>query len=418
MSHLANLVKKTINELLGDELLREILSEVAKHDVWKSNAQRGLVKSRQSKPVNRDQLISFLYAERGRLTEAAVHIQYVFLPKLLNPNQDSQMPFVSLPSQNSVLMESEKRIEREFNKLNEWILKRDELRKRFNEYLANTKAKIPVHKQDHEPVRRCPNPRCGGIALFKHTPDSLVCVQCGMSQRYLDNNIAYGEEVEWSDSKSRNKVAVIEGDLVTVKDLILMPYLLKNMHKKFDLSTMLHYNVIAPTPLSTCRDMLTRDMLQYIQSIQYQFQQWSSKPSSELLIKATSLWKQFLKKAQFSHPPTFVFVGVCVILQWTPPPVPEDVHKDLSQTLYLFDTALNELQTSNPDGPLSSIRGSNFRKYALLQILQMKRVAPHLALFISLSKHDKLNRAYDGAFRTICHYIQNVQGSVSMGSSK
>jgi hypothetical protein len=412
-SYLSTQIETTIANILSKQLLTEILTELNKYDVWKSNLLCGLVKSKQAKPINRDQLVLFIRAEWLRLTEAMVHLQFVFVPRLLHPEQDIQTPFVVPAVGGSVLTEHERRIERELNKLNEWILKRDELQKRFREYLVTVKSKIPVHKQDHDPVRRCPNPRCCNIALFKHTPDSLVCISCGMSQRYLDNNIAYGEEVEWTDSKSKSKkVAATNLDLttdaVTVHQLLTMPYLLNRVPKKFDLSVMFHYNVQSPTPVSVAQNTLTKEMLQTIEGdaeCKRWRTQWATKPSAVLWTKVGTWWKRHLKHIQFAHTPAFVCTGTFVILQWTPPAILHQQHAEISQSLYLFDTALIEYQTLHPDHPVSNIRASNFRKYALFQIVQLRQTALHLLHLINLSKHDKLNRLYDTAFQLVCHYI-------------
>ncbi len=415
-------VKSIITDVLSTRLLKEILCELTKYDAWKRNLLRGLIKSKQPNPINRDQLDLFARSEKQRLDDAAVHLQYVFLPTLLHPEQEIQAPFATTSI--SGLTEPERRIELELQKLSEWVLKRDELDERFKTFLSKSKSKVPVHKQDHEPVRRCPNPKCNNMALFKHTPDSLVCVSCGMKQTYLDNNIAYGEEVMWRETKTRKdkKDEIGKEAAISVKQLLSTPHLLKQTPKKFDLSQMFHYNVEAPTPLATAHSMLTKDMLQHIQTnsvCQRLQKQWNQQPSASILVEAMRVWKQYLKQIQFSHTPVFVFIGVSVLLQWTPPAIAPEVHAELSQTLYTFDTALSEYQQLHPEdsNQVHKIRSSNFRKYVLLQITHMQKPTgtppsrpqssrpEHFRYFITLSKHDKLNRLYDLAFQLICHYI-------------
>lgn len=403
-SHLTQFIQTTITNILSPQLLKEILNELHKYDTWKSNVTRGLMKCKQSRQMNRDQLISFMHAEWSRLTEAAVHLQYVFLPKLAQ-HDTMQTPFVEADG-------SDRRLQNEFHKLNDWVIKRDELYKRYQEYMEQIKSKIPVHKQDHEPVRRCPNPRCNNIALFKYTPDTLVCTNCAMSQKVLDNNIAYGEEVEWTDSKSRNRsVKPVETAQVTLKTLLHTPYLMKTVPKKFDLSTMFHYNVCHPMSLHVARDLLTKDMLQFLSSAPCAAlcKQWHVKPSSDLLSKAQALWKRHLKDTQFTHTPSFLFAGACAMLQWSPPPIDTASSIEISKTLYLFDVALQEYQEQHPDSPIANIRRANFRKHVLRNILDMKQIAQHLHVFLPLSKHDKLNRLYDSAFQTVCHYMDSVR---------
>jgi len=400
--------RHAITEILSTQLLKEILTELTKYDTWKSNLLRGLIKSKQPNPVNREQLELFAKSEKQRLDTACVHLQYVVLPALKNPER-VEVPFSTANARSTTTAE-----ETELHKLSEWILKRDELRERFQSFLARAKSKVPVHKQDHDPVRHCPNPKCNNIALFTHTPDSLVCVSCGMKQTYLDNNIAYGEEQVWAgagrDMKAHKDLKAQDDEPVKVKQLLTTPHLLKQVPKKFDLSQMFHYNVEAPHSLVVAQSMLTKDMLQYIlndpqcQKLQ---KQWLSRPSAALLSEAARVWKQYLKQIQFTHTPGFIFTCISVLLEWSPPPISSELHTDLSQTLYLFDTALQEYQLAHPDDSkqIHKIRSANFRKYVLLQLLRLKPQVEHLKYFMTLSKHDKLNRLYDLAFQLICHYI-------------
>ncbi len=400
-----------VTDILSTGLLKEILTEITKYDTWKSNLLRGLIKSKQPNPVNRDQLELFAKSEKERLDSACVHLQYVVLPLLKHPPDQIEMPFAS-----SNVQKQTNTIELELHKLSEWVLKRDELRERFQSFLARARSKVPVHKQDHDPVRHCPNPKCNNIALFQHTSDSLVCVSCGMKQTYLDNNIAYGEEQVWAggngagrDGKTRKDLH--DGDVpVRVKQLLTTPHLLKQTPKKFDLSQMFHYNVENPNSVSVVQGMLAKDMLHHIQTdpqCQKLQKQWSTKPSSLIITDSARMWKQYLKQIQFTHTPGFIFTCVSALLEWSPPSISSELHVELSQTLYLFDTALQEYQQLHPNDSkqIHKIRSANFRKYVLLQVIQTNPAAEHFKYFITLSKHDKLNRLYDLAFQLICHFV-------------
>lgn len=398
--------RTVINDILSTQLLREILQEIAKYDTWKSNLLRGHLKSKQPNPMSRDQLERFAKAEKQRLDSACVHLQYVMLPLLQHPEKELvETPYASKNSSDLHTTE--------LHKLSEWVLKRDELKDNFHAFLQKSKSKVPVHKQDHDPVRHCPNPKCNNIALFKHTPDSLVCVSCGMKQTVLDNNIAYGEEQVWRDVKTRKAAKETKeknGDVLTVRELLDTPHRLKQVPKKFDLTQMFHYNVEAPPSLADAQSIMTQDMMRFMQSNEqcHSLQQrWQTKRSSAVILDATYVWKQHLKQCQLTHTPAFVITCVFVLLQWSPPPISAQLHTELSQTLFLFDTALLEYQQQHPDDSkqIHKIRSANFRKYVLLQLIHTKPQIEHLQYFITLSKHDKLNRLYELAFQLICHYI-------------
>lgn len=398
-----------INELLSTQLLKEILTELVKYDTWKSNLLRGVIKSKQPNPVNREQLELFAKSEKQRLDSAAVYLQYT----VLNPT--SQTSALEPPFAGAQITSA---VDIELHKLSEWVIKRNELRDRFQSFLTKSKAKVPIHKQDHDPVQHCPNPRCKNIALFRHTPDSLVCVSCGMKQTFLDNNIAYGEEQIWAGGGGAGGASgsagagrdMKEDEPAKVKQLLVTPHLLKQFPKKFDLAQIFHYNVETPNSLVVAQAMLTKDMLHHIatnEPFQKLRKQWSTKPSAAIVTEAARLWKQHLKQIQFTHTPGFIFTCTCVLLDWSPPPISSELHTELSQTLYLFDTALQEYQQLHPNDSkqIHKIRSANFRKYVLLQLIRLKKEAEHLRYFITLSKHDKLNRLYDLAFQLICHYV-------------
>lgn len=409
-------IRNTITEVLSTRLLDEILAELAKYDAWRENLFRNHIKSKKPNPINRDQLLLFLAAERTRLTEAAVHLQYVFTQRLLHPEQDIQTPFVTMRHGGPYQTEFEQRVHRELQTLTEWIIKRDELDERFKSFLAKSKSVTPVHKQDHDPVRRCTNVKCNNIALFKHSPDSLVCVSCGTKQTYLDNNIAYGEEVMWQSTHEHKKVSVENvSEPVTVSKLLATPYLLQQSPKAYDLSYMFHYDVESPPTLETCQKGMIDDMSEKLRTdpdCRRFRQQWQKKPSNIILLEAARVWKQYLKSRQFKHTPAFVWQGVFAVLGWVPPPIPKAMHEQLSQSLYLFCSALAEHQAQNPDHAIHKIKKANFRKFVLYQIVQTKQLASHILFFLPTMKQDKQHQLYELAFQLVCHYIEQNKANM------
>lgn len=413
-------IKTTVSSLLSTQLLSEILTELRKHEEWQMTRSRFVgtgrvgTKHKQPNAVNRDQLILFVQAEWARLTEVAVHLQYQFIPKLINPNETIETPFKSSFSSFSVflnrgLTETELRLDHELQKLNEYLLKRDELQKRFHTFLEKARSKVPVHKQDHEPVRQCPNPKCNRIALFKHTPESLVCVSCGMRQTYLDNNIAYGEEVKWKNRKqtSNNNTQELDpnSERVTVRQLFDNPHLLKQMPKKFELSMWFHYNVESPSSLENCRSSLTPDMIREIQQNEWWTKvrkEWAISPSHTLFSDVMKLWKHHLKEINFTHTPSFLLTSMFVIFEWIPPAISHDLHVEVSETIYLFEVALLEWTTEE-----AKLRPAIFRKFVLLKLMDKKAALKHFSYFLAPFRQDRQRRMYEKGFESICHYVDS-----------
>lgn len=402
-----------VSNVLSTQLLKEILAELSK------SIQDETLRRRQgprqgrlaTHPVNRDKLLLFLHAERLRLTEAAVDLRYTILPKLLTPGQSFQRPFND-SSENHVAKE-----------LTQYIVRRDELKDRFQTFLTQSRAKTPVHKQDHEPVRRCVNPKCNNIALFKHSPDSLVCVSCGTKQSLLENNIAYGEEILWQSStehKSKSSVTSAAGsetEPVTVERLLQTPYLLQQTPKAYDLSYMFHFDVESPPNLAASHSVILDDMKEFLRNdpeCKRLRGEWKMRKSNDVYTRAMLAWKSFLKDRQFKFTPVFACHGTFAMLEWVPRPVPKDVHAQLSQSLYLFCTALLEYQTAHPEhAALQKVKKANFRKFILHKLLDKRpELAVDIRLFLpALKLHDKQYKLYESCFSLLCHHVESLRSS-------
>jgi hypothetical protein len=400
-------IQEIISNVLSTELLKEILQELIKYDVWKDNLVRNHIKSKKPNAVNRDQLMLFFQAEQTRLTEASVYLQYVFVPQLTSVH-NIQTPYVTLTTMHTV----ERRMERELDKLTDWVVKQKDIETRFREFITKSKSKVPVHKQDHDPVRKCSNERCNGIALFKHMVDSLVCVSCGTKQTYLDNNFAYGEEVVWQPDHEHKKrqLAKLAEDEMTIKDLLDVPQSLDTISKQYDLSNIFHYPVEAITTMEMCTTPLSPDTLTFIhndRACKQMAKLWKQKPSNVVFTDAIKHMKQYFKHVGFKHTSNFLMLSVFAMLDWVPPPLDPQHRKILSQSMYIFCVALMEFQREQPTHRIAKLKRSNFRKYVLLHMIRQQHMGEHLQYMIPLCKQDKQNELYRTAFETLCHYINS-----------